>query len=55
METTMISMAILFIIRYDHICAYDVYFPVLLFYLYLTCGGCFIVIEWPSSRKKMRL
>jgi hypothetical protein len=45
METTMIPMGILFIIGYDHICAYGVYLPALLFYLCLTYGGCFIMIE----------
>jgi hypothetical protein len=45
METTMILMAILFTIWYDHICACDVYFLALLFDLCLTCGGCFVTIE----------
>jgi hypothetical protein len=45
METTMIPLAILFIICCDHICACDIYFPTLLFYLCLTCGGCFVTIE----------
>jgi hypothetical protein len=38
METTMIAKVILFTISYDHICACDVYFIALLFYLCLTCG-----------------
>jgi hypothetical protein len=45
METTMIPMAILLTICYNHICAFDVYFPALLFDLCLTCGGCFVTIE----------
>jgi hypothetical protein len=45
METNIISNVILFIIWYDHICAYDVYFFTLLFYLCFTSGGCFIMIE----------
>jgi hypothetical protein len=45
METTMIPKAMLFIICYDHICACDLYFLALLFYLCLTCGRCFVTIE----------
>jgi hypothetical protein len=45
METTMIPKVILLTILYDHICAYDVYFLPLLFYLCFTCGGCFVTIK----------
>jgi hypothetical protein len=45
METTMIPKVILFIIWYDHICVCNVYFLTLLFYLCLTCGGYFVMIE----------
>jgi hypothetical protein len=45
METTMIPMVILLSILYDHICACDVYFLPLLFYLCFTCGGCFVTIK----------
>jgi hypothetical protein len=45
MENTMIPNAILFTISYDHICACNIYFLVLLFYLCLICGGCYVTIE----------
>jgi hypothetical protein len=47
----MIPKTILFTNLYDHICACDVYFLALLFNLCFTCGGCFIMIEYPSSEK----
>jgi hypothetical protein len=45
METTIIPKDILFTNLYDHICASNVYFLVLLLYLCFTCGGCFVMIE----------
>jgi hypothetical protein len=51
LETTMIPMVILLTIWYDHICACDVYFPALLYYLCFTCGWCFVTTELPFSRK----